>query len=321
MECLHRGAVAVVDGSGNLTAQWGDVDRLVYARSSIKPLQALPLIETGTADHYDLSDQEIALACASHSAEEIHTNNVGSWLKRVGLDEQDFECGACPPILEETREVLYGAGQKPTQLHNNCSGKHTGMLSTARHMGAPTAGYIKADHPVQRHIVETMEDMMESDFSQAPDGIDGCGIPVLGMSLTAIATGMAKLANPDTQSSSRQNSIGRVTKAMAAHPYLVAGKGWFDTALMQAAPGTVLSKGGAEGVQVAFMPHLGLGIALKIDDGARRGADVAMAAVLRHLGALDDAATAAMGNWLEMPLKNWAGTFIGVTRPAGGFLT
>jgi L-asparaginase II len=187
-------------------------------------------------------------------------------------------------------------------------------------MGEPTAGYIKADHPVQRRIVETMENMMEIDFSQAPDGIDGCEIPVLGISLTAIATGMAKLANPDTQSSSRQNAIGRVTKAMAAHPYLVAGKGRFDTALMQAAPRTVLSKGGAEGAQVAFVPHLGLGIALKIDDGARLGADVAMAAVLRHLGALDDAATAAMGNWLEMPLKNWVGTFIGVTRPAGGLL-
>ena len=318
VESFHRGAVAVVDGSGALTAKWGDVDRLIYARSAIKPLQALPLIETGAADKFSLSDQEIALACSSHSAEEIHTDTVSSWLTRLGLGEDNLEGGTCPPLLEETRKALYRAQNDPTQVHNNCSGKHTGMLSTAQHMGEPTAGYIKLEHPVQQRIKETLEDMMECDLSEAPKGIDGCGIPVMGMSLTAIATGMAKLANPDQQAPSRQRAIGRISKAMAAYPYLVAGKDRFDTALMQATKGTVLSKGGAEGVQVAFVPHLGLGIALKIDDGARRGADVAMAAVLQQLGALEDAVLDA---WLEMPLKNWAGTLIGTARPNGGIFT
>jgi L-asparaginase II len=318
VESFHRGAVAVVDGSGELTAKWGDVDQLIYARSAIKPLQALPLIETGAADKFGLSDQEIALACSSHSAEEVHTDAVGGWLTRLDLGEANLECGACPPLVTETLEALYRAGDKPTQIHNNCSGKHTGMLTTARHLAEPTEGYIKLAHPVQQRIKDTLEEMMECDLSQAPNGIDGCGIPVLGMSLTAIATGMAKLASPGGQALSRKNAIGRISKAMAAHPYLVSGKDRFDTALMLATKGAVLSKGGAEGVEVAFVPHLGLGVALKIDDGARRGADVAMAAVLQHLGALDGA---VLDTWLELPLKNWAGTLIGVARQKGGLFT
>ncbi len=243
VESFHRGAVAVVDGSGEVTAQWDDVDRLIFARSAIKPLQALPLIETGAAEKFGLSDAEIALSCSSHSAEEIHTDTVSSWLTRLELGEQNLECGACPPLLEKTRKALLGVGNDPTRVHNNCSGKHTGMLSTAQHMGEPTAGYIKLGHPVQQRIKQALEDMMECDLSEAPKGIDGCGIPVLGMSLTAIARCMAKLATPDQQAPSRQNAIGRISKAMAAYPYLIAGKDRFDTALMQATKGIVLSKG------------------------------------------------------------------------------
>jgi L-asparaginase II len=321
VESFHRGAVAVIDGAGDLVDKWGDVERLVYARSAIKPIQALPLIETGAADYFNLSENEIALACSSHNAEDVHTNNVGRWLGRVGLRSDDLECGSCPPKLDETLIDLYGAGETPNNLHNNCSGKHAGMLNTALHMGEPTKGYIGAKHPVQKRITAVLHEMTESNLSEAPTGIDGCGIPVFGMSLTAIAKGMAKLANPDQHAPARKTAIERISQAMAAHPYMIAGKGRFDTALMQATEGAVLAKGGAEGVQVAFVPRLGLGIALKIDDGSRRGADVAMMAVLKHLGALDDMNLKSLAEWLNMPLSNWAGTLVGVARSKKGILT
>jgi L-asparaginase II len=320
VESIHRGAVAVIDGAGEMVAKCGDIERSVYARSAIKPLQALPLIETGAADYFNLSENEIALACSSHNAEDVHTNNVDRWLGRVGLSSDDLECGACPPKLDETLRDLYGAGEAPNNLHNNCSGKHAGMLNTALHMGESTKGYIGLIHPVQKRITEALTEMMGSDLSQAPAGIDGCGIPVFGMSLTAIAKGMAKLANPDQHSPARKTGIERISQAMAAHPYMIAGRGRFDTALMQATEGDVLAKGGAEGVQVAFIPRLGLGIALKIDDGGRRGADVAMMAVLKHLGVLDDTNLRSLVKWLEMPLNNWAGTLVGIARSKEGML-
>jgi L-asparaginase II len=320
IESFHRGAVSIINTAGELVAKCGDVERPVYARSAIKPLQALPLIESGAANHFNLSETEIALACSSHNAEDVHTNIIGRWLGRIGLSLEDLECGACPPKLDETLRDLYGAQAASNNLHNNCSGKHTGMLNTALHMGEPTKGYIERKHPVQKRIVQALNEMTEINLSEAPSGIDGCGIPVFGMSLMAIAKGMSKLANPDQHPPARKSAIERISQAMASQPYMIAGKGRFDTALMQTTEGAVLAKGGAEGVQAAFIPVLGLGIALKIDDGSRRGADIAMMAVLKHLGALDNMSLMSLAEWVEIPLSNWAGTLVGVTRSTKGTL-
>ena len=314
VESEHRGACAVVDARGKVVLRLGDIDRPVYARSAIKPLQALPLIETGAADAFGLGAREIALACASHHGEPTHVAAIAAWLARLDLTADDLECGAHAPANPAAAQELIRGGGKPSPLHNNCSGKHAGFLSTARHLGEATRGYIDAEHPVQRRVLAVLEAMTGLDLSSAPRGIDGCGIPVIGIPLRATARAMARLADPDGLGEARVAAARRILGAMAAEPYMVAGTGTFTTALMTAAGPRVRLKPGAEGMFCAALPQMGLGIALKIADGAGRAAEVAMGAILSRIGALDPAQREALSAFLSPPIKNVAGRVVGRLR-------
>ncbi len=319
VESRHRGAAAVVAADGARVASWGDVERPVYPRSAVKPLQALALFETGAAQRFAFDDREIAVACASHNSEPVHLEVVAALLERIGLGDDDLECGAQTPMDEVTAGRLIGAGAEPTALHNNCSGKHVALLAGAVHLGEPTAGYSHPDHPAQRRLKAILAGMGGVDLDHAPRGTDGCGIPVIAMPLRAIARAMARLADPRELAPERAAACRRVVGAMTGNPYLVAGRGRFDTAVMAAAGDALVVKTGAEGVHVAALPGAGIGIALKIDDGARRAAETAMAALLDHLGVVEGDLAKALAPYLYGPLTNAAGEAVGVIRPAAGW--
>jgi L-asparaginase II len=319
VESIHRGAAAVVDADGRVVAAWGDIDRAVYARSAIKPLQTLPLIESGAAERFGLGDEEIALACASHNGEPRHVDKVAHWLARIGLGAQDLECGAHLPLSDEATAALLRSGSAATAIHNNCSGKHTGFLSTALHLGEPTRGYSHAHHPVQQRLRRVLEDMSGAVLIDAPAGVDGCGIPVVGLSLRATALAMARLASPAGLAPARAAAAKRVVWAMATAPFMAAGSGRFCTELMQRTGTAAVIKVGAEGMFTAALPGKGLGVALKIDDGARRAAEVAIGALLGHLGVLDDAARAGLAAYLSRCVRNRPGAVVGRLSAAPGW--
>lgn len=316
VESRHQVCFAVADTSGKLLLHGGDFEQPIYARSAIKPLQALPLIETGAAEAFDLGDAEIALACASHNAEPRHVETVLNWLERIGCAPADLECGAQAPARDPDVAALLRAGHKPGPEHNNCSGKHTGFLSVARHLGHPTQGYIRYEHPVQQRILGVLESMTGLDLGAAPRGIDGCGIPVIGMPLGNLALAMARLADPVDQPEARQKACARVRRAMAAEPFMVAGSGRFCTEVMATTGERAVIKTGAEGVYCGALPELGLGIALKAVDGAGRAAKVAMGGLLVELGAVTAGEAECLAQTLKPSVQNRAGLTVGEIRPA-----
>jgi L-asparaginase II len=277
VESRHRGAVAIADAAGKLVWSCGDVERPIYPRSAVKMLQALTLVESGAADAFGLGQEELALACASHSGEPFHVQAVRAWLDRIGLGEDDLACGA--PA---------GADGRPlTRAHHNCSGKHTGFLTDARHLGVETAGYERPDHPVQRRVLATMAEMAGVDPAYMPVAIDGCTAPAVALPLSALATAVARIADPSGLTPDRAAAARRLDAAVKAKPLYVAGTGRACTALIEAAAGAASVKTGAEGVFVAAVSSLGLGVALKIDDGAARAAETVVATILGTLGAVD----------------------------------
>jgi len=317
VESRHRGACVVVDADGKILQSWGDVDALVYPRSSLKPIQALPLIESGAADHFDLSDEEIALACASHSSEAFHVARVTAWLQRVGLTVDDLECGVSEPLSLDVTKNMSRHGEMFTRAHNNCSGKHSGFLSTALYMGEPTKDYILPDHPVQKRVTQAVEELTGAGLSSVPCGADGCGIPVFAFPLVALARGMARMTADDL-GPVRTAAARRVLNAMAACPQCVAGSDRFDTRVMQACGGEVLVKGGAEGVHIAIIPSRRVGIALKVDDGTIRASELAMGCVLDGLGLFNEAARTSLANLIEKPILNTLGDQVGEIRRGSG---
>ena len=308
IESRHRGAAVVVDADGNVVAAWGNAALSIYPRSAIKPLQALALIETGAAKRFAVSAEEIALASASHDGDVEHVSRVAAWLGRMGMTEADLECGAHAPTGARAAEDLIRAGRAPSALHNNCSGKHTAMLAGALHRGEPVRGYIAADHPVQTRLKRLIAEMSGTDLAEAVSGVDGCGIPVYAMPLAGLARAMAALARPDQLGSDRAEAARSVIAAMTRHPRLVSGPGRFDTEAMAAGAEMFVVKGGAEGVHAAAIPGRGLGVALKIEDGAGRASAVVMAALLERFAGI------LLPAWTEIPLRNVAGREIGVLR-------
>lgn len=314
VESRHRAAYAVVDTEGKVVLQAGDPEALIYPRSAVKPIQALALVETGAADALEVSDQEIALACASHRGEPFHTDTVAAWLARIGCSVEDLECGPHWPYHESSMLALLHAGQEPTAVHNNCSGKHSGFLTVARHLGHPTKGYIKYGHPVQQRVLGILESMTGCDLGQAPWGVDGCGIPTVGVPLGNVALAMARLADPQDQPDARQAAAARVRHAMAAHPEMVSGTGGFCTVVMAETGERALIKTGAEGVYCGAFPDLGVGVALKVDDGAKRAAEVVMGALLVRLGILDETQVHRLQDTILPPVHNRAGHHVGDLR-------
>lgn len=314
VESVHRAIVAVCDAKGATVHGWGAIDRPIYARSAIKPLQTIAVIESGAADAFELGEDEITLCCASHRAEPIHVDRVVPWIARLGLSVDDFECGPQMPGNEANAHAMISAGIAPTKAHNNCSGKHSGMLTTAVHMGEPVAGYTRPEHPVQSRLIALMEELGEVDLSGTARGVDGCGIPVFGAPLKVIAHAMAKLADPSGLADDRAAACRRIVKACGANPKLISGTGTFNSVVLAETGVRCLLKGGAEGVYTAAIPDMGLGVCLKVDDGAGRGASAAMLAVLRHLGVLDQAAAERIDKAVVREVRNWAGTLVGEIR-------
>lgn len=288
LECVHRGAAVVSDAAGEVVAAWGDAGRTVLPRSASKMLQALPLVESGAADAAGLTPEHLALACASHSGQPMHTERVTRWLAAIGRGEPDLRCGAHAPMDKTARRAMWKSGEKPCQIHNNCSGKHTGFLTLAKHLGAGPE-YVDPEHPVQRAVHEAMREMTGAD---APLGhaIDGCSAPNFAVTLRGLAAAMARMgAAEKALPSARARAASRLVDAMRTHPELVSGERRATAEFMRAATGGVAVKSGAEGVYVGILPARGLGFAVKIDDGAQRGSECAAAALLVRLGAADPA--------------------------------
>lgn len=305
-ESNHRVRFAITDTTGALLAHGGDVEAGIFPRSAIKPLQALPLVETGAADRFTLGDAELALASASHSGQARHAGGVAEWLERIGCTVGDLLCGAHDPYDRPAAEALRRSGDEASALHNNCSGKHAGMLTVARHLAVPTAGYLAADHPVQQRIARALMDMASLDRLPAP-GIDGCGVPTWPMPLRAIATAAARFGSPDGLDDARREACRRLARAMRAHPLLVAGDGRPCSRIM-AAIDHVVVKTGAEGVYLAALPDRGLGLALKVEDGSARAAVPALLTLLR---ALSVAVPATLDDLARPTLVNRGGTVVG----------
>ena len=316
IESLHLGHVAVWGPEG-LMESWGDPKAVVYPRSAAKMIQALPLVESGAADAFGLGTEQLALACASHSGAHMHTDRVDAWLAILGLGDDDLRCGAQPPRDPVASKEIICADGKPRQVHNNCSGKHTGFLTLAKHISAGP-DYIDIDHPVQIAVREAWEDVTgEPVHGWSPDG---CSAPNFATSLTGLARAMAffAAARPDAETA-RGRAAARLRMAMAKHPELVAGEGRACTGLMRAMKGTVAIKTGAEAVYVAIVPAKRIGIALKIADGATRASEAAIAALLVRHGVLDRDHPETRKR-LDAPIVNWRGITTGYIRPAPGFI-
>ncbi|MBV8799938.1 MAG: asparaginase [Alphaproteobacteria bacterium] len=313
VESVHRGAVAVAGADGSLLFAVGDLETPVYPRSSLKPIQALPLVESGAADAFGLTDAEIALACASHSGEPMHTGRVAAWLKKIGCSESDLACGPHAVRYEPVWTDMVRQGQRPTRIHNNCSGKHTGFLTVARHWGIATAGYEHPSHPLQQAVVKALAELANIPV-EIPWGVDGCTAPNFALPISAFARALASLADPSQLPRGRAQAARRILRAMTAHPELVAGTGRSDTILMRAGRGRFATKAGAEAYYAAIIPEMGIGIALKIDDGAGRAAETAIAALLENLGLLGEDPDAH--KLVRAPVLNTRNDVVGERRPA-----
>jgi L-asparaginase II len=314
VESRHRGAVAVVDAAGGIVWSAGDVGAPVYPRSAVKSLQALALVESGEADRLGLDDAALAVLCSSHGGEQRHVAVVADLLERIGLGVDDLECGPHWPSHAESARDLARRGEHPSALHNNCSGKHAGMLALARALGVPTAGYAEVDHPVQQRICGVLSEMTGVDLGAAPVARDGCSVPTWAVPLGALARAFARVARPDGLEARRRVALARLRDAAIAEPFMVAGTGRFDTRLMERFRPRLFTKTGAEGVFCAALPDQGLGIAVKCDDGAGRAAEVILAGTLATLGLLGDDGADALGEELAVPVENWRGFRTGVVR-------
>ncbi|MGH6798174.1 MAG: asparaginase [Roseiarcus sp.] len=317
IESAHRGAGAVVDANGCVAMAFGDVEQAVYPRSAVKALQALPLIESGAADRLGLSDKEIALSCASHSGSEDHVATARAMLAKAGFDERVLECGVHWPLGENEARALARSGRTPTALHNNCSGKHAGFVCLSCAMGVAPKGYAAPDHAVQREVAAAIEAMTGARVSEETRGVDGCAIPTYAVPLTALARGFARLGTGRGLSRERRNAVARIRAAVAAHPLTVAGKGRFDAEVMSLLGARAFTKSGAEGVFCAALPEVGLGLAVKADDGGGRAAQVMIAALIRRFGGFDDELAARLARFVSPRLSNWNGAEVGRLRPAG----
>jgi len=320
VESRHRGAVAVVDADGAAVLSLGDVAAPVYPRSAVKPLQALPLVESGAADRYGFGEEELALACASHGGEPAHVEVAARMLARAEVDVVALECGAHWPSHLESGRALARSGGAPSALHNNCSGKHAGFVCVACAAGIDHRGYVAAEHVVQREVRAAVEDLSGVGLGTDVCGIDGCSIPTWAVPLTALAHAFAKFGTGRGLAPARAKAAARLRAACAAQPYYVAGTGRFCTEIMKRFGARVLVKTGAEGVFCGALPEQGIGVALKCDDGATRAAEVAMAAMIARFLPLSGQERAALERFVRPTLRNWNGIEVGELRPTSELL-
>jgi L-asparaginase II len=317
VESRHRGALAVVDSAGNPLLLFGNVDQPIYPRSAIKLLQAVPLVESGVADSLGFGDEELALASASHSGTVRHVEIARRMLERVGLGEDDLACGGHWPLSDTAGRALAVAGGKPGRLHDNCSGKHAGMLCLACQLGEPPSGYETYDHPVQARIRSVIAEFTGIMPTRETTGTDGCSLPNYAIPLRALALGFARIASGERISPARAKAASRLLDACRRQPELVAGKGRFDTEILSLfGPHGPYLKGGAEGVHCIAIPHAGIGIAIKADDGGSRGSDLVAALLLKAFAGPRGEAAEKLAARVERTDLDRRGRPVGVTRPS-----
>jgi L-asparaginase II len=281
VESIHRGRFTVYGPRGDVLEAFGDPEAYVYLRSSAKPLQALPLVLSGTADAFGLTAEELAVACASHNAEEPHIAAVRSILKKAGLSEDDLQSGVHPPMHGPEAERLIRNGEEPRPIHGNCSGKHAGMLAVCVHEGYETLTYRDPGHPLQRRILGLIAEVCGLEEDEILLAGDNCGVPAFALPLGSFATGLARITTGEELSDELADAAFRIGDAMRAHPFMVAGTGRFDTEIMERT--YLLVKGGAEAVLAVGNPE-GWGMALKISDGSHRAVRPVALAALEHMG-------------------------------------
>lgn len=323
-ESRHRGHIAAVDPDGEILAQLGSPGTVTFLRSSCKPHQALPLVASGAADRFGFTEEEIAVVCGSHSGEPIHTAAVADMLRKIGLDQSALKCGTHEPFSQEVANQLRESRTAPNVLQNNCSGKHAGMLALARHLDAPTESYDQPDNPVQLLIVRTVAQFSGNKVEDISVGTDGCGVPVFGITVRAMAQMFARLVSPPPGfDKETREACQRIVGAMISHPEMVGGTTErLDTELIRAAKGRLISKVGAEGVYTAgVLPckdwPRGLGLALKIEDGEdHRARPTVVIEALCQLGVLKEESLEAVASYAFFPVTNRRGDVVGEVRAA-----
>jgi len=311
VESSHDGDAVVVDTHGNVLWSLGNPERMIYARSSAKPLQALPLIETGAADAFSLTEEELAVTCASHNGEPYHTNLVAGILKKIGMSENDLQCGVHAPYHTPSYEALLRQNIELGPLQNNCSGKHAGMLVLCAHLGADKGTYLSRQHPVQRAIRGAIASICEFPEEEIVPGTDGCGVPVFGLPLEKLALGFAHLANPVDLPDTRQDALNRIRNAMLHYPYAIAGEDRFCTDLMVAGRGRIVGKTGAEAVYALGLPEPGWGLCLKVSDGNSRAIPPVVVDMLQQIQAVPDEVIANLAKHHFPEMRNHQGTLVG----------
>lgn len=317
VESAHRGAGAVVDAGGAVVFSFGDIDAPVFPRSAVKAFQALPLLESGAADRFGLTPEEIALAVASHGGEPRHAETAAAMLAKAGRDVTALECGTHWPLGEKSMRALARTGAEPSALHNNCSGKHAGFVCLSCAQGEDPRGYVGRDHLVQREVHAALEAMTGASLGEDVCGTDGCSIPTYAISTRRLAHGFARFGTGVGLGEKRQQAAARIRAAVAAHPFMVAGTDRFDTEVMTLLGERAFTKTGAEGVFCAALPEVGLGLAVKAEDGAKRAAEVMIAELIRRFCPMDDNQRTALARYVSPILKNWNGITVGAVRPAG----
>lgn len=312
VESRHRVHAAVVDADGRLRASTGDAELITFFRSAAKPFQALPLVDDGAMERFGLTAEELALCCGSHSGSGRHVKLADSILRKAGVDGEALACGAHPPFDHAARRELADAGLEPGRMHNNCSGKHAGMIALARAHGWPPHGYHEMAHPVQGRLLTEVAKWARIPAEGIALGIDGCGVLSFSFPLRNMASAFAQLA-----AACRRGTPGPkiVVEAMTRHPEMVAGAGRICTDLMKVAEGRVFAKVGAEGVYCVGVPGAELGIALKIEDGAKRAVAPGILSILRQLDLLSEEDLGALHPHAFPEVTNTRGETVGQIRP------
>jgi L-asparaginase II len=312
VESRHRIHCAVVDAGGTLRASAGDPELVTFFRSAAKPFQAIPLVEDGAVDRFGLTPEELALCCGSHSGEPRHLKVAESILEKIGLDGEALACGPHPPFHGPTRRDLADEGLEPLRLHNNCSGKHAGMMALARVHGWDPTGYHRLEHPVQERMLAEVARWAGLPYEAIAQGTDGCGVVCFGLPLRNMALAYARLASAARH---QDGAPAEIVRAMIRHPHMVAGEGRLCTALMRLSEGRLFAKLGAEGLYCVGVPGAELGIAIKIECGSRRAVDPAVLSVLRILDLISEDDLGVLHDHAYPALVNTCGEVVGEIRP------
>lgn len=316
VESVAYADVAVVDSLGHIQYWLGDPHRETFWRSSAKPFQAMPLIQSGAIEAFNLTPKEVAMTCASHGGEAQHVELVMGILAKIEAHQEDLICGIHMPSHRETTERMLAEGKAAEIVHNNCSGKHSGMLTLARMLKAPLEGYQLPEHPVQRKILQNVALMTgAANPSSIYTGVDGCGVPTFYLSLARMAYAYARLVDPRGLDSEPQGAAMIIAEAMRTYPELVSGTGRLEVTLAEATGHRLVSKGGAEAVFCIGIPERGLGLAVKIQDGTARTIGTVVAAVLAEIGVLTDPEIQKLAPVIQPVIKNHAGREVGAMRP------